>query len=286
MNLPSLEMFIPRLRDAGRVCAGKIIFGQNAAVHLQSAKPFMFLSFARRAAICLCWGMFLAVPAIVRGQTNIYAANGTEYPVIGSLPGDQVFPDAAVTPTGGFVVWRDNATDGDGWGVSARRLDSTLSGTLGTFRVNVQGTNDQENARVTMLKNGGAAFVWQGGREGYQHIFGRFLSPSNTFLTSTDLVVSTFTNTNSFQIKPAIATLNNGNVAIVWSSYNQAGSNTMQDVYCKILSSTGQTISNAFLVNQFTSFNQRTPAVAALNNGGFVIAWVSEQQRNARAGRH
>lgn len=279
MNLPSLKMLIPRLRDAARARADKIIFGQNALGHLQSAKPFMFLSFARRAAICLCWGMFLAVPAIVRGQTNIYAANGTEYPVVGSLPGDEVFPDVSVTPAGGFAVWQNNATDGDGWGISARRLDSTLSGTLSTFRVNVQGTNDQENARVKMLKNGGAAVVWQGGREGYQHIFGRFLSPSNTFLTSTDLVVSTFANTNSFQIQPALATLNNGNVVIVWSSYNQAGSTTMQDVYCKILSPTGQTISNEFLVNQFTSFNQRTPSVAALNNGGFVVAWVSEQQR-------
>ena len=277
MNLPSWMQDLFSVRRAGRVCAGKIIFGQNAGVHLKSAKPFMSLSFARRAAICFCWGMFLAIPAVVRGQTNYYAANGTEYAVIGSLPGDQVFTDVAVQPAGGFVFWQDNITDGNGWGISARRLDSTLSGTLGTFRVNVQGTNDQENARVAMLKNGGAAFVWQGGTEGYQHIFARFLTPSNTFLTSTDLVVSKFTNT--FQIKPAIATLNNSNVVMVWSSYNQAGSNSMQDVYCKIVSSTGQTISNEFLVNQFTSFNQRTPALAALNNGGFVIAWVSEQQR-------
>ena len=39
------------------------------------------------------------------------------------------------------------------------------------------------------------------------------------------------------------------------------------------------TISNEFLINQFTSYNQRTPAVAALTNGGFVVAWVSEQER-------
>ena len=34
-----------------------------------------------------------------------------------------------------------------------------------------------------------------------------------------------------------------------------------------------------FLINQFTAYNQRTPAVAALKNGGFVVAWVSEQER-------
>jgi hypothetical protein len=45
-------------------------------------------------------------------------------------------------------------------------LDSTLSGTLSTFRVNQQGSDDQEFPRVTLLKNGGAAFVWQGGKKG------------------------------------------------------------------------------------------------------------------------
>lgn len=218
------------------------------------------------------------LPAVVGAQTNYYAKNGTEYAIVGSMPGDQVMPDAAVTPAGGFVVWQDNITDGSGFGISARRVDSTLSGSLGAFRVNQQGTNDQENPRVAMLQNGGAVFVWQGGLKGYQHIFARFLTPTNTFLTTTDLTVSTFP--NNFQINPAVATLNNSNVVVVWGSFDQVSSNSLQDVYCKILSPTGQTISNQFLINQFTSYNQRTPAVAALKNGGFVVAWVSEQERN------
>ena len=240
----------------------------------------MSLSLARKAAICFCWGLFLVIPAAVFGQTNYYTTNGTEYAVAGSLPGDQVWPDVAAGTNGGFVVWQDNATDGSGWGVGARQLDGTLSGTRSTFRVNSQGTNDQENARVALLKNGGAVFVWQGGVEGLdQHIYARFLNSSNIFLTTTDVLVSTFT--NHLQINPAVAVLNNSNVVVVWSSFDQAGSNSLQDVYCKILSQTGQTVSNEFLVNQFTSYNQRSPALAALASGGFVIAWVSEQERTA-----
>ena len=239
----------------------------------------LLLSFTRKPAVCFCWGLVLALPAAVFGQTNYYATNGTEYAIIGSLPGDQVWPDVAVNASGGFVVWQDNATDGSGWGVSARRLDGTLSGTLSTFRVNAQGTNDQENARVALLKNGGAVFVWQGGVEGYQHIYARFLSPTNTFLTSTDLVVSTFT--NNFQINPAVAVLNNSNVVVVCGSFDQAGSNSLQDVYGQILSPTGQRVGTNFLINQFIPYNQRTPAVAALANGGFAVAWVSEQEQMA-----
>jgi len=232
---------------------------------------------ARSVAVFLAGGLLFAFVSAGSAQTNYYAANGTEYPIIGSLLGDQMFPDAAISPTGGFVVWQDNITDGDGWGVSARRLDSPLSGTLGTFRVNAIGSGNQENPRVAMLKNGGAAFVWQGGKPGFQHIFARFLTATNTFLSTNDILVNTFT--NNFQINPALAVLTNGNVVIVWASYNQAASNSMQDVYGQILSPAGAKIGTNFLVNQFTSYNQRTPTVAALRNGGFVVGWVSEQER-------
>ncbi|MGD0206843.1 MAG: hypothetical protein ABSC89_04470 [Verrucomicrobiota bacterium] len=288
----------------------------------------LWLFSARRAAICLCWGLALAAPVAVFGQAY-YRTNGTEYAIVGSLPGDQVLPDVAVTPSGGFVVWQDNITDGSGWGVSARRLDSTLSGTLSTFRVNVQGTNDQENPRVALLKNGGAVFVWQGGQKGFQQIYARFLSPTNTWLTTSDVPISaqfvtnvlvlngyatnrtltvktnwnpshtkitgyttnttttvtktvatnTTVNTVNFQINPAVATLANGNVVIVWGSFDQAGPNSLQDVYGQILSPAGVKIGAEFLINQFTPYNQRTPTVAALANGGFVVAWVSEQER-------
>jgi len=238
---------------------------------------FMSLSFARKAAICFCWGLFLVIPAAVFGQTSYYTTNGTEYAIAGSLPGDQVWPDVAAGTSGGFVVWQDNATDGDGWGVSARRVDGTLSGTLGTFRVNVQGTNDQENARVALLKNGGAVFVWQGGVEGFQHIYARFLTPTNTWLTTTDVVVSV--PANNFQINPVVAVLNNSNVVVVWGSFDEAGASSLQDVYGQVFSQAGQKIGGEFLVNQFTTYNQRTPAIAALANGGFVVTWVSEQER-------
>jgi len=109
------------------------------------------------------------------------------------------------------------------------------------------------------------------------------MATNGTWLTTTDLVVSTFT--NNFQANPVVVTLNNSNVVVAWSSFNQAGTNTLLDVYAKILSPTGNTVKSEFLVNQYTNYNQRTPALAALKNGGFVVAWVSEQLAAGRLGR-
>jgi hypothetical protein len=132
---------------------------------------------------------------------------------------------------------------------------------------------------VALLQGGGAVFVWQGGQTVSQHIYAQFLSSSNTFLTTNDVLVNTFT--NNFQINPAVATLTNGNVVIVWGSFDQVNSGSMQDVYGRIFSPAGQPIAGEFLINQFTPCNQRTPTVTALANGGFVVAWVSEQERVA-----
>ena len=76
-----------------------------------------------------------------------------------------------------------------------------------------------------------------------------------------------------------MAALANSNVVVVWTSFNPAGSGGLLDVYGQILSPAGQKVGTGFLINQFVPHNQRTPAVATLNNGGFVVVWESDEQR-------
>ena len=228
---------------------------------------------ARKTLVC-CF-LALATPASVFAQAS-FRTNGAEYAIAGAMPGDQVRPSLSLKPSGGYLVWEDNVTDGDGLGISALRLDSSFSASLSAFRVNQAGAGDQERARVSVLNDGGAAFVWQGGKQGFQNIYARFLSASNTWLTGDVLINAS---TNNSKLNPAIATLTNGNVIVAWASFDQQSANSLQDVYGQLLSPAGQKIGSEFPINQFTPYNQRTPAVAALAGGGFVVVWVSEQQR-------
>ena len=216
-----------------------------------------------------------AFPGAATAQTN-YPPLGAEYAIAGSLPADQLRPQLSINASGGFLVWEDNSIDGNGMGIAAIGLNSSLNSVSTPFRVNQRIGSEQEHPQVALLDGGGAAFVWQGGLPGLQHIYARFLSASNTWL-GPDVLLSTATNT--FQINPSIAKLTNGNVVVVWGSYNQFSSSSMQDVYGQILSPTGSKVGSEFLVNQFTSYNQRDPSVAALAGGGFVVVWASEQQR-------
>ncbi|HWH69897.1 MAG TPA: hypothetical protein VNT26_10955, partial [Candidatus Sulfotelmatobacter sp.] len=162
--------------------------------------------FAHNALVC--WALAIASPVVGWAQSS-YLPQASEYAVAGSMPGDQVRPQLSVGTTGGFLVWEDNITDGYGLGVSALRLDSSFSSVLSPFRVNLTAAGDQSRPQVSLLKDDGAAFVWQGGPQSFQHIYARFLSRSNIWVTD-DVQVNTAT--KAYQIDPVVATLANSNI--------------------------------------------------------------------------
>jgi len=223
--------------------------------------------------------LVVALPTLALGQAT-YVSNASEYNPAGALAGDQVRPAAALTPLGGWLVWDDNAVDGNGQGIGAMALDSNFQGVGPAFRVNQTVGNDQTRAQVAILQGGGAVIVWQGGAAGRENVYARFLSASNTWLTGDVLVNAT---AGEYHKNPAVTVLTNGNVVVVWGSYNEQTTTSMQDIYAQVLSPIGQKVGAEFLVNQYTPYNQRNPSIAALNSGGFAVAWVSEQQMRAAA---
>lgn len=226
-----------------------------------------------KARVLLGGVMLLAVAAQAQ---NAFSPGGNDYPIAGDMPGDQSAPQAAVRLNGGYLVWQDNTVDGDGAGIRAERLDGNLNMMGQQFRVNSIGTYEQEKPQVGVLTNGGAVFVWQGGKPGVQKIYARFLPATGTNFMAADIRVNSYT--NQFQIDPAVAVLKDGSVVVVWSSYGQDGS--MQGVFGRRFTAAGVTNGTEFQINQYPLNNQRSPAITALAGGGFVVTWVSELQRN------
>ncbi len=228
-----------------------------------------------RARLARVGGLLLATAVAAQASAG-FGTQGGEYPIAGTQPGEQVYPQASVQAAGGYLVWQDNVTDGSGYGISARKLDGSFSGSFSAFRVNALGDDEQERPGVSLLKDGGAVFAWQGGKPGYQHIYARMLSGAGTFADG-DVMVNSSTNT--FQVEPTVTTLANGNAVVAWSSFNQVSSNSLRDVYFQILTPAGGRFGVENLANQFTTFNQRSAALAPLSDGRFVLIWISEQQR-------
>ena len=230
------------------------------------------LSPLRAPSRLLLWSFLMTAPWLASGQG--FLPEGGEYSLSGPANYDQVAPHVVVGASGGFVFWQDGAIDGDQFGIAGCRLDENFSVSYAAFRVNQQGAGNQERPRAALLKNGRTAVVWQGGTNGQQSIYLRLLSTNGTFVNTADIRVNTWTSNQ--QSAPVIAALDTGNAAVAWSSQNQDGS--QEGVYARVVKPDGTFLSNVFRVNQTTSFNQKSPAVAKLTNGNFVVVWVAENQ--------
>ena len=213
---------------------------------------------------------------------------------MGSLPGDQVWPSLSLSPSGGCIVWQDNWIDRKGGGIGASLLDTRFNAGH-AVRVNKVVTGSQFKPQVQLLANDNIIFVWQGSVTvgGKPYIYARFAknaakgatSYGTNFYTS-DIQVNTYTADQ--QVDPAVAALPDGSAIITWSSYGENGS--MWGVYARRLTAAGRVVkadndgsTKQFLVTQYTSYNQRNPAVAVLAGGNYVIAWVSEQERSVNS---
>ena len=84
------------------------------------------------------------------------------------------------------------------------------------------------------------------------------------------------TETAGDQRDPQVAALSDGGFVTVWESYGQDGDS--DGVFGQRFDAVGNALGTEFAVNTETEYAQVDPAVAGLTDGGFVVAWESEEQ--------
>ncbi len=225
--------------------------------------------------------VLLAGSVAVFGQTSSVVPQGGEFSILGSIRGDQVLPSVSLSSSGGVIVWQDNVVDKHGAGVGGALLGSGF-GAGRIFKVNRTGTGDQIKPKTQLLANNNIIYVWESSAAGTPDIYARLSrgpkesgAYGSNFYTI-DLRLNTYQKDQ--QTDPAVAALPDGSAIVTWQSYGQDGG--LWGVYAKRVLAVGRAPGKEFLVNEFVS-NQRSPAVAALANGNYAIAWVSDQERSA-----
>src|SRR6266404_6581822 len=121
--------------------------GQSHAGLVKACQPMSLSLFVRKARLCC---LVFSIPAIALAQSS-FRTNSGEYRISGALAGDQIHAQLSINSSGGFIVWDDNNTDGDGQGISAAALDSNFNRVQSSFRVNQTRALDQEQPQVALL---------------------------------------------------------------------------------------------------------------------------------------
>jgi Ca2+-binding RTX toxin-like protein len=79
------------------------------------------------------------------------------------------------------------------------------------------------------------------------------------------------------QNEPAITALADGRFLVVWTDASQTGGDTSGNaIRAQLFSATGTKLGAAFLVNTTVTNGQQNPAITALADGRFVVAWSDD----------
>ena len=204
---------------------------------------------------------------------------GAEFIANSETADTQSQPSVAMASDGSFVIfWRSRYQDGSEFGVYGQRYDSAGAEVGGEFRVSVETEDDQDIAFGDFDQGGNLMVAWesdmQDGSSG--GIFGRVYDsagqPGGEFQINTT--------TASWQHDVRIAGLPTGFVA-VWESLNVDAD--ARALVMRRYSSSGSPLTGEQQVNITEADHQNNPAIAAHENGDFVIVWESDEQDGSGA---
>jgi hypothetical protein len=201
------------------------------------------------------------------------ALDSAEFQVNVFTTGSQASPSVASDPSGGMVVvWHTTVQDGSGHGVYARGYDAAGASAGAEFRVNDYTPGDQNDAVVAADAAGHFVVAWtSANQDGSGHgVFGRRCDASGAPLGDEFQVHA---HTTGSQRDPAIAADAGGSFVVVWKSADQDGDG--YGIFGRRFDASGLPQGSEFSVNQYTTGNQASPAVASDRQGNFVVAWAS-----------
>ncbi|MEM6743056.1 MAG: hypothetical protein AAF676_04880, partial [Pseudomonadota bacterium] len=208
-----------------------------------------------------------------------------------NLPDTQDQPTVVGVPGGGFAIaFSDD--DGDGpnnQGVRLRVYDAAGVPAANDVALNVTTAGSQGSAHLAAiqpsaapgLSAGGVAAVWSGGGPGDgSGITLVLLDAAGTALTGEIQVNAT---TSAAQTQPVVAGLLGGRVAVAFRDGAADGSG--EGVFVRVFEADGSPVNGADVpVNVETSSYQRDPSIIATSDGGFVVAWTSNNSGGAGDG--
>ena len=184
-------------------------------------------------------------------------------------------PSITATADGGFVVTASiGTTSGVANANSVLLRRFTADGTpLGTAITLVTGNVGTAYGTVAALSSGNLVTLWRAGDGSGGGLFGRILGPSGINI-GPDFQVNT--TTAGDQKVPVITALADGGFVVAWQSAGQDGAGW--GIYARRFDAAGIAVGSEFRVNTTAAGDQTLPAVTALADGGFSIAWTSNGQ--------
>lgn len=232
------------------------------------------------------------------GPSDSWSVQGQRYAPDGAPLGDQFLvsplpsisqkrPAVATNEAGDLVVVWDSYFNDFGdfsdKSIQSHRYDSNGAPLGSQFQANTHINRAQINPDVALDQDGNFVVVWQSG--GFDELGSGELGAPDTSIQGQrfasdgmplgeQFLVNTYT-TND-QEKPKLAMSPQGDFVVVWESDGSDNGDTSSfSLQGQLFAPNGVPIGDQFLVNTYTTDDQKRPAVAMAPSGDFVVVWQS-----------
>jgi hypothetical protein len=212
-------------------------------------------------------------------RARVFNADGTEAVgefVVGSaVAGDQFEPVVTALADGRFAVaWADNS--GADCDIRTRIFNADGTESVAEFVVNSTTANSQYQPVVTGLDDGRFVVTWtddsrSGGDASQLAVRARVFNADGSQAEPEFIVNTTAAGS---QLQSAAIALADGRIVVAWTDYSaSAPDQSSGAVRARIFNADFTPVANDFVVNTTVFCYQARPALAALADGGFVVAW-------------
>jgi len=205
---------------------------------------------------------------------------GDEFVVNTFVSSSQDVPSVAGLENGGFVVaWRtlDSSQDGDNTAVKAQVYSNGGAKVGAEFLVNTEFLTQQGSPSVAGLDGGGFVITWDTNvRTGNSFDFAVKGQVFDDLGAKQGGEFRVNTNNGGTENGNAVTPLIGGGFVAVWRTDFNLGGDSSGSIRAQLFNSTGGLVGSEFRVNAAGIGLQNEPSVSALANGGFVVAWRSD----------
>jgi hypothetical protein len=218
-------------------------------------------------------------------RTQLFNANGSkfgfEFVVNTRTANGQYAPTIATLTDGRFVVaWQDNSLSmGDTTGAAVRaQIFNANGGRFGVeFVANTTTAGSQIDPTIAALADGRFVLAWADDSHTGGDTSGMYAVRAQVFNADGSKSGGEFlvnTTTGNDQSEPAITGLPDGRFVVAWSDSSHTGDDaSFNAVRAQVFNIDGTRSGAEFLANTTTPLNQERPAIEALADGRFVVAW-------------
>ncbi|MBT99683.1 MAG: hypothetical protein CL902_13830, partial [Dehalococcoidia bacterium] len=176
---------------------------------------------------------------------------------------------------GGFVVtWSDYSgySGGNNYDVRMQRYDSDGEAVGDTEMVNQYVNSNQHEPSMDELADGSVIVTWYDSNR--SDIYARLYDEDGAI--GDEFRINSYT--SSTQDYPDVTALSDGGYVVTWQDSSGHDGGSSWDIWGQRYDSDSTMVGDEFRVNTYTSSEQYDPSVTALDGGGFVVAWESNQQ--------